>query len=411
MQLPLTFNLPHAAVANAPDAFDPSALFSSLLPSMQQAPLSPEVLRALLASLQQGASSMQSPVHPLTFPPLVPLPNPIPLQFLPPGTVLVPLCSLPSPSHPSPLLPHPKLSSMSSSIIVHMDVPSSVAGAADSGASTMELSSSPASPASPASEASVGSASSSDSDEGDRRRAKGSKGSGGGGGGSGGSGRGGGGKRVRSSPYSETESDDSSDAHSTDSSDVSASESCKKRRCVVSAQKLPTDTSHLELSMSVVYFQHHSIRIIHTHDRTTATRSTYVHGADVGGVIERKSNISRMFGQFDSPREKVLMNVTGKHNHTVGQEANVLTVEGVRRLMGLKKCQPNAEYQAWLREVLVPRLQEGPLDPQRARESWVEKVDERAMKVGATTEDGQKSPLEVMASVCAEGGGGERGSA
>jgi len=156
----------------------------------------------------------------------------------------------------------------------------------------------------------------------------------------------------------------------------------KKRRCVVSAQKLPTDTSHLDLTMSVIYFQHHSIRIIYTHDRHTNTHSTYVHGADVGGVIERKSNISRMFGQFDSPREKVLMNVTGKHNHTVGQEANVLTVEGVKRLMGLKKCAPHVEYQKWLKEVLVPRLEEGGR--------------------GQGTEGGEKSPLDLMASVCVE---------
>ena len=314
-------------------------------------------------------------------------------------------CRLTRSTHLHLPLPHPRLSSMSSSSIVHMDVPSSVTAAAGgevaaSTASTMELTSVPVSPASEASS----SASSSDSDEGDRRR--------GGKGGKAGGGSGGGGKRVRSSPYSETESDDSSsDAHSTDSSDL-ASELSKKRRCVVSAQKLPTDTSHLELSMSVVYFQQHSIRIIHTHERTTSLRSTYVHGADVGGVIERKSNISRMFGQFDSPREKVLMNVTGKHNHTVGQEANVLTVEGVRRLMQLKKCQPNVEYQAWLRDVLVPRLQEdkwggggegerGVEGVRGGGESWVEKVDEKAMKrEGGTPEDGQKSPLEVMASAC-----------
>ena len=167
--------------------------------------------------------------------------------------------------------------------------------------------------------------------------------------------------------YAETDTDSSSssdDSHSTDSSSSSdGGHEGKKRRCVVSALKLPAE-SQLELSLSVVYFQHHSIRIIHTYDRRASVRHCYVHGADVGGVIERKSNISRMFGQFSSPREKLLMNVTGKHNHTVGQEANVLTVEGVVRLISLKKCQPNKEYSHWLRDVLLPTLMQDDQQPQ-----------------------------------------------
>jgi hypothetical protein len=102
-----------------------------------------------------------------------------------------------------------------------------------------------------------------------------------------------------------------------------------------------------------------------------------------------------MFGQFESPREKVLMNVTGKHNHTVGQEANVLTVEGVRRLMGLKKCQPNTEYQKWLGEVLIPKLQSS---EEKVKEEKEEKEEKEGK--GVKVEEGDKSPLEVMASVC-----------
>ena len=371
------------------DAVDRTSPLTSLFPSMLNpptTPFTPESLHALLSSFNSSL--------PLSFPPLVPLPTPIPLQFLPPGTVLVPLCSLPLPP-PSPhvrqtSLPHPKLLTFSSSSIVHMDVPSSL----PQPEGPMDVTVTP--PISPGSDVSS-TTSASDSDE-DRRVESGKAGQGG--------------KRGRPSPYSETESDDSSDCHSSDGSDSHMGGEIKKRRCVVSAQKLPTDTSHLDLTMSVIYFQHHSIRIIHTHDRHSNTHSTYVHGADVGGVIERKSNISRMFGQFDSPREKVLMNVTGKHNHTVGQEANVLTVEGVRRLMGLKKCQPNAEYQQWLKEVLVPRLQEGKGQVEGSTRvgagmveggGWVEVEgkDGKDVKVGSKVEaNGDKSPLDLMASVC-----------
>ena len=377
LPIPLTLLAPPGPVkfeASA-EGVEPTALFSSLFPS--SGALSPEALQALLSSLQTS----------LPFPSIVPLPNPIPLQFLPPGTVLVPLCSLPG---PSPLIrrqsvPHPKLLTFSPSTIVHMDVPSSVGVPAIEAA--MELNS----PVSPASDTSSTSTSShSDSDE--ERRGRGGKAA-----------TTAPGKRGRPSPYSETESDDSSDSHSSDGSDMAME--AKKRRCVVSAQKLPTDTSHLELTMSISHFQHHSIRIIHTHDRGTGQRATYVHGADVGGVIERKSNISRMFGQFESPREKVLMNVTGKHNHTVGQEANVLTVEGVKRLMGLKKCQPNVDYQHWLRDVLVPRLQDGQeahhaveaLSSRRLSEGWASVKVEG--KVG-TVSEGDHSPLHIMAAVC-----------
>jgi len=233
----------------------------------------------------------------------------------------------------------------------------------------------------------------------------------------------------RRSSYSETDNDDTDSTHSSSSSSsfsFSSSSSspassdfqeAKKRRCVVSAQKLTTDTSTVDLSMSIIHFQHHSIRIIHTTTTTssnppTVVHATYVHGADVGGVIERKSNISRMFGQFLSPREKILMNVTGKHNHTVGQEANVLTVDGVERLMGLKKCIPNVEYTQWLREVLVPVLKEGKRGGQRAEMMNVEKgegsrsvsgglsvgTERSGNVVDGTTAD--NSPLDLLTSVC-----------
>ena len=404
-------NFAHPQPAGSDGSF-PSALFhASAAPA-----LSAEAFQALLlrlSSMQSTPSLRGVAAAADAFSQFVPVSGSFPLQLLPPGTVLVPLTPV---AHPSLLRvsgdgrPHPKLSTLSSSPITHVEVPSSESFTIDG--RDAKLSPQPGSPPSPLSPpsmslltvnsaSSVSSASSSSSAADSRRRMS-----------DGGHGRSGVARGKRSSPSSETESDDSSDSHSTDSlgdpSDPHG-ESSKKRRCVVSAQKLPTDTSHLDMSLSVVCFQDHSIRIIHTFDRFTQQRSTYVHGADVGGVIERKSNISRMFGQFESPREKVLMNVTGKHNHTVGQEANVLTVEGVRRLMSLKKCQPHTAYQQWLRDVLVPRLQQQQQQQQQQLEAQPEAAQVSASRptvvVTAQCDDGQKSasPLDVMATVCVGG--------
>ena len=327
--------------------FSPSFLApTSLLPGNVSSPVSPtftpDSLQSLLISLR-ATSSPTATVGPMPL---------LPIQLLP-GSLFVLPSSLHSPNglqrHHS--LPHPKLLTFSTSSVMHEDIPSSLPSPpsptpSGNNGSAMELSpyTSPHSPLSPLS------GSSTDSDESGREsddtKSKHSK------------------RKSRKSlkrptSFSETDNDDTDSTHSASSSSSSSdAPEGKKRRCVMSAQKLLTDNSAVDLSLSIVHFHHHSIRIIHTHS-ASGQSACYVHGADVGGVIERKSNISRMFGQFESPREKVLMNVTGKHNHTVGQEANVLTVAGVERLMTLKKCVPNVEYCDWLRTQLLPRLKEG----------------------------------------------------
>lgn len=65
----------------------------------------------------------------------------------------------------------------------------------------------------------------------------------------------------------------------------------------------------------------HKIRLIRVCNTETETVSMYAHAADVGGVVERKSNISRLFGKFESPAEKLLMN--GNDNtHTSNNNAD-----------------------------------------------------------------------------------------
>ena len=103
----------------------------------------------------------------------------------------------------------------------------------------------------------------------------------------------------------------------------------------------------------------HRIRLIEVEDLKSGRRSVYAHGADVGSVVERKSNISRLFGKFTSPNEKLLMNVPGPHNHTVGQESNILTEMGIRRFLDTNKMKGQEHYRQWILQHLIPRLRNG----------------------------------------------------
>ena len=102
----------------------------------------------------------------------------------------------------------------------------------------------------------------------------------------------------------------------------------------------------------------HRIRLIEVEDLKTGQRNVFAHGADVGSVVERKSNISRLFGKFTSPDEKLLMNVPGPHNHTVGQESNILTELGIRRFLETNKMKGQEHYKQWILATLIPRLRQ-----------------------------------------------------
>jgi len=115
---------------------------------------------------------------------------------------------------------------------------------------------------------------------------------------------------------------------------------------------------HLTTDMSHKYYydEHdveHSIRILTVTNHETHAVESFVHAADLGGVVERKSNISRLFGQFSSPAEKVLMNVTGTHNHSIGQESNVLTRAGVLRFFDCSKMRGQTQYREWVEDVIL----------------------------------------------------------
>lgn len=91
-----------------------------------------------------------------------------------------------------------------------------------------------------------------------------------------------------------------------------------KDRLVKSARKLLTaadqeSQSNVQVQVIPIYYPSkdaahpHKIRLMRVFNTDTNLVSMYAHAADLGGVVERKSNISRLFGKFESPSEKLLM--------------------------------------------------------------------------------------------------------
>jgi len=84
----------------------------------------------------------------------------------------------------------------------------------------------------------------------------------------------------------------------------------------------------------------------------------YAHGASIGTVIIRKSNISRLLAHFKSPSEKVLLRTINFSDYSSGQECNVLTQDGIRAFISLKLMQKHYHYAEWLENSLIPKMDE-----------------------------------------------------
>ncbi|AYV86437.1 MAG: hypothetical protein Sylvanvirus1_33 [Sylvanvirus sp.] len=79
------------------------------------------------------------------------------------------------------------------------------------------------------------------------------------------------------------------------------------------------------------------------------THHIFVHGADIAGLVERKSNISRLLGQFKTPSEKVLGSISIKNNFPGGQVANFLTFLGLEKFLSTSKVNTaNEAVKHWL---------------------------------------------------------------
>ena len=94
------------------------------------------------------------------------------------------------------------------------------------------------------------------------------------------------------------------------------------------------------------------VRFVVIIDKETGRKDCFVHAGDVGfGIVAHRGNISREFGSFLPGVEKWKFRVPSVTSAS-GQITNVLTVQGVRRLAGLKKVQN--EYKAWLLNEVIP---------------------------------------------------------
>lgn len=131
-------------------------------------------------------------------------------------------------------------------------------------------------------------------------------------------------------------------------------------RKVLCARRLLPE-SILKLRVGVTTYQHlerrYTIRIVYirfAHD--PGCEIAVVHASDVGCVVERKSNISRLFRDFRSPSQKLLICVPSAHNPRVGQAANVLTRAGLTAFLHLRRTVQSDHFVQWLTDKLLPRL-------------------------------------------------------
>jgi hypothetical protein len=143
----------------------------------------------------------------------------------------------------------------------------------------------------------------------------------------------------------------------------SASKRDKPGRHVSPVVKLvgSEENSNIHTTVTQMHYRHdgknHRSRLIRVRNYQTLSDDVYAHGADVGSVVERKSNISRLFGNFKSPQEKLLMNVPATHNYTVGQESNILTVARLNTFLATNKMKGQNHYPEWIIHELIPKLQ------------------------------------------------------
>ena len=91
----------------------------------------------------------------------------------------------------------------------------------------------------------------------------------------------------------------------------------------------------------------------------------FIHASDLGSRIERKSNISRMFGSYATPRYKRVLSIHKKaimkHHNGIrfGQASNVLSVDGLKHFIATnKKLGLDPKYKTWLKEGLLQKIRE-----------------------------------------------------
>ena len=92
-------------------------------------------------------------------------------------------------------------------------------------------------------------------------------------------------------------------------------------------------------------------------NRSGLTEHVFAHCRDLATLVERKSNISRLFGRFKPRLDKIKLKVRSADNRVAGQCANLLTRRGVKRFLKLKRTQQHPDYVEWIRRNLLPEMQ------------------------------------------------------
>jgi hypothetical protein len=94
------------------------------------------------------------------------------------------------------------------------------------------------------------------------------------------------------------------------------------------------------------------MRLVRITDQANKRRVVLVHATDLGNVIVSKSNVSRLFGKYLTPSEKLMVPIDG-------QEVNAITLAGIKRFFGSKelaRADPTHDYRTWLSTRLLPYM-------------------------------------------------------
>jgi hypothetical protein len=147
------------------------------------------------------------------------------------------------------------------------------------------------------------------------------------------------------------------------------------KRKVLLANDISTlirDGSHISHIKPLSFFnsaknENHKIRVVGLENKLSGELTFYVHATDIGSLIERTSNISRLFGKFSTPYEKVIFPIVGSHNYERGQSSNALTVQGVEKFLQCKRMldQPlefKKQITQWVQKNIIQHMKRPTLD-------------------------------------------------
>lgn len=97
---------------------------------------------------------------------------------------------------------------------------------------------------------------------------------------------------------------------------------------VKQAESLITSDSHFTIKVKNIYYESvnsttlvsekYCVRLVSAKNTSTGKMQRFIHGADAAGKVIRLSNISRLFGPYKSPEEKMKMNVPSAARNNTG---------------------------------------------------------------------------------------------